>query len=491
MPVMQVALVDDESISREYIRRMRIWHDGRFALAIVAEDAETLLKALGTVAVDAVLMDVSMPGMNGVELSGILAERYPQISILAISNFDNYDYVRQVMKNGAEDYLLKHRIDEHTLVEHLERLMPIREKKGDPLRAQLLRFLRGNAPWPFPADGAQLVPCFGALPALLEMPEEQRKDIRRGVERIMEADASPTVRKCAVAYGEDQFLLILSFYDAPGYAAIEKQTHFLCMMAVDTVSSVFRLSLALESGPVMRERKALVEYLQRRAVDGVLSSAKIRDNLTLEEQRQLLSLMEQRDMPGLEEMIRQLLGSVPESAVREWLFLARTLISTARKAAEEWGCPLELPADGNPLFTWMQTRTPRKLTEDILDIYRTLLQERRTRLLTEYSLAVRDAAQFIQDHYPDAISLSTVALRIGVNESYLSRLFKKEMGVTVGEYLYRVRIRQAGNMLERGLNLKEIAASTGFVQYTHFLRVFKQETGMTPKEFLQKNHNNG
>ncbi len=492
MPVLQVALVDDERISREFIRRMRIWHDGRFALSIVAEDAATLLEALGTVAVDVVLMDVSMPGMNGVELSGILAERYPQISILAISNFDDYDYVRQVMKNGAEDYLLKHRIDENTLADHLERLLPMREKKkGDSLRTQLRRFLSNDAPWPFPADGAQLVPCFGALPALAEMPEEQREEVRRGVERILEADSSQTVRKCAVAFGDDRFMLALSFYDAPGYAAIERQTHFLCTVAVDSVHSVFHVPLTLECGPVMHERKALVEYIRRRAVDGALSSAKIRDTLTLDEQRRLLSLMEQGDATGLEEMIPQLLSSVPANAVRERLFLARALISTARRAGDEWGCNPELPADGNPLFAWMQARSPQRLTEDILEIFRGLLRERRSLLLAEHSPAVRDAARFIQDHYPDTISLSTVAANVGLNESYLSRLFKKEMGVTVGGYLYRIRIRQAEELLERGANLKEIAASTGFVQYTHFLRVFKQETGLTPKEYLQKNDHNG
>jgi two-component system, response regulator YesN len=491
MPVLQVALVDDERISREFISRMLIWHDGRFALSIVAEDAATLLEALGTVAVDVVLLDVSMPGMNGVELSGILAERYPQISILAISNFDDYDYVRQVMKNGAEDYLLKHRMDERTLSDHLERLLPIREKKGDSLRTQLRRFLSNDAPWPFPADGAQLVPCFGVLPALAGMPEEQREDVRRGVERILEADSSQTVRKCAVAFGDDRFMLALSFYDASGYALIERQTHFFCTVAIDSVHSVFHLPLTLENGPVMHERKALIEYIRRRAVDDALSSAKIRDTLTLDEQRRLLSLMEQGDMAGLEKMIPQLLDSVPGDAVRERLFLARALISTARRAGDEWGCGPELPADGNPLFAWMQARCPRKLTEDILEIYRGLLRERRSLLLAEHSPAVRDAARFVQEHYPDTISLSAVAANVGVNESYLSRLFKKEMGITVGEYLYRIRIRQAEEMLERGANLKEIAASTGFVQYTHFLRVFKQETGFTPKEYLQRNNNDG
>ena len=184
MPALQVALVDDEKISCEYIQRMHIWHDGRFNLAIVAMNAQALLKALGNVAVDVVLMDVSMPGVNGVELSGIIAARYPQISILAISNFDDYDFVRQVMKNGVEDYLLKHQLDEHILAEYLERQLPIREKKGDSLHVQLSRFLEGNAPWPFPTDGSQLVPCFGVLPALREMPKEQRESICRGVERI-------------------------------------------------------------------------------------------------------------------------------------------------------------------------------------------------------------------------------------------------------------------------------------------------------------------
>ena len=61
----QVALVDDEQSAREYISSMKLWHEGTFSLAICASGAENLLQCLNRTAVDILLMDVSMPDING------------------------------------------------------------------------------------------------------------------------------------------------------------------------------------------------------------------------------------------------------------------------------------------------------------------------------------------------------------------------------------------------------------------------------------------
>ena len=72
-----VVLVDDEMVARAYIGGMRLWSEGEFVLVAQARNGEEALRYLEERHADILLMDVSMPGMNGVELSGAVRSRFP------------------------------------------------------------------------------------------------------------------------------------------------------------------------------------------------------------------------------------------------------------------------------------------------------------------------------------------------------------------------------------------------------------------------------
>ena len=89
------------------------------------------------------------------------------------------------------------------------------------------------------------------------------------------------------------------------------------------------------------------------------------------------------------------------------------------------------------------------------------------------------------------IGLAEVAAHIEASSSYLSRAFHRECGVTLTEYLTRLRVDECKKLLAQDLSLKAIARQTGFAQYTYFLKVFKQATGMTPKQYRDGLHAKG
>jgi len=114
-----VLIIDDETVSHEYIRSLVNWKNEGLKCcppAYGGEDARRLMKEHKP---DIVLLDMSMPGENGVDLSRYILNEYPKTVILAISSHDDYDYVREVLKNGAYDYILKHRLNEELLLEIL------------------------------------------------------------------------------------------------------------------------------------------------------------------------------------------------------------------------------------------------------------------------------------------------------------------------------------------------------------------------------------
>lgn len=99
---------------------------------------------------------------------------------------------------------------------------------------------------------------------------------------------------------------------------------------------------------------------------------------------------------------------------------------------------------------------------------------------------VEKAVAYINAHYRQSISLEDIAAFVDLSPAHLSRLFKKEMGRTVIEYLTLVRIEAAKRMLRLGKTIEEVATATGFSEVTYFSRVFKREVGVTPGTYRNR-----
>jgi two-component system response regulator YesN len=98
---------------------------------------------------------------------------------------------------------------------------------------------------------------------------------------------------------------------------------------------------------------------------------------------------------------------------------------------------------------------------------------------------VRQALQYIREHFSEPISLTSVCDAVVINQSYFSEIFKKEMGIGFNHYLQNLRIEQAATLLlERpDLAVNDIAGITGFQDPNYFCRVFKKHFDVTAQEY--------
>ena len=97
---------------------------------------------------------------------------------------------------------------------------------------------------------------------------------------------------------------------------------------------------------------------------------------------------------------------------------------------------------------------------------------------------IHRAKEFIENHKSDPISLSEVARALNVSTFYFCKLFKKATGINFTEYLSRVRIEKAKNLLlNPNLRVSEIAYEVGFQSLTHFNRVFLRIVGKSPTSY--------
>jgi AraC-like DNA-binding protein/ligand-binding sensor protein len=101
--------------------------------------------------------------------------------------------------------------------------------------------------------------------------------------------------------------------------------------------------------------------------------------------------------------------------------------------------------------------------------------------------AIVKARQFIKEHQSDDLSLSTVAKAVNTSTFYFCKMFKKATGLNFTDYLSRVRIEKAKNLLlNPNARVSEVAYEVGFQSLTHFNRVFKRVTGVSPTAYREK-----
>ena len=97
---------------------------------------------------------------------------------------------------------------------------------------------------------------------------------------------------------------------------------------------------------------------------------------------------------------------------------------------------------------------------------------------------------YIYDHLHTKITLANLSELTGLNSSYLSRLFHKETGMTVSDYIQQTKIETAKNMLlHSSYSAAEIASILAFSDQSYFTEVFKKQTGLTPKRYQSLNLN--
>jgi len=96
--------------------------------------------------------------------------------------------------------------------------------------------------------------------------------------------------------------------------------------------------------------------------------------------------------------------------------------------------------------------------------------------------------QYIRDNYKEDLSLSSLSVKFGLSEKYLSSLFKKTSEITISQYLKNVRIEKAKELLTAtSINLQRIAFLCGYSDYFYFSKVFKKTMGLTPRQYRDIN----
>ena len=115
--MIKILLVDDDPLVLVQLRNLIPWEELGCDLAGEATNGADAIRLIDQRNPALVITDISMPGINGIDLIQYIRRRDSRIKVLAISAYDDFDYVRESLKNGADDYLLKHQLTQERMTE--------------------------------------------------------------------------------------------------------------------------------------------------------------------------------------------------------------------------------------------------------------------------------------------------------------------------------------------------------------------------------------
>ena len=98
---------------------------------------------------------------------------------------------------------------------------------------------------------------------------------------------------------------------------------------------------------------------------------------------------------------------------------------------------------------------------------------------------VKNVLLYCSENYTEPLSLDKLSKELHLNRYYISHIFSDKLQVSFTDFINTLRLEHACSLLEKGVNISEIALSSGFSSVRTFNRVFALETGMTPREYIK------
>ena len=169
----------------------------------------------------------------------------------------------------------------------------------------------------------------------------------------------------------------------------------------------------------------------------------------------------------------------------KYLFVVNT--GLASRFAVEGGLPVEIAYSISDLY--IQKMDELETIEEVKQLQRAMFTHytKQVALFKRNHVCSKPIVQcleYISSHLSERISLEQLADFVNLSPSYLSTLFKQEMRETVSDYITKIRIETAKNMLNHSeYSYAQISSALAFSSQSHFTKVFRQKTGYTPREY--------
>ncbi|MFD1956417.1 response regulator [Paenibacillus thailandensis] len=496
--MLRIAVVDDEERIRLGLGKLIADAGAQYEVVGTFASGQELLNQWSAMKPELVITDIRMPQMSGLQLMAQAKEQGWNAKFAVLSGYNDFEYARTAMRQGALEYLLKpvNMKDLYRLLATVHETLE-RERGEERLESDdLVSFLLCGEERRLPEQLLQEVtgrldrmPLFRKSYAVLllrtspDLTEAQLAGLTEDWGADRQIAASDANRKAVI------------FSIGPsGHANTvrERAVTLLQRMPPHTRAKAGMSGVFFGSGwlpQAYREAETAFEHAWYSA-ESRWCSGETERVPRKEERYRLLRMAEKGLLPALqlgeyaraEEAFGLWLNET--AALRlGWRELAEACSDLEALLAEE----LELRSIRNEQFG--DLGAPRDYEN--WRAFAEMLKERMTRKIgllenaRNENRTVETIKCYIHEHYAEELELQQLADIVYLTPSYLSKLFKTETGETITDYIIRERIEHAKRLLREDIGLKTymVGERVGYPDPAYFTKVFKKMTGKTPKEY--------
>ncbi len=522
-----VLLVDDEEEVIQIIMEKTGWENMGFQVIGYAHNGVEALEIAEENQPDVVLTDIKMPYMDGLTMSRLLKEKYPNIRIIIFSGFDEFEYAKEAISIEVEQYLLK----------------PVKAEEIEKVFLRIRKEL--DQEWDERRNIDKLQEYYmESLPILQEnfytmlidgrIPEQEIESYiinyqisldgpyylvtvlhigRNGAEAEMDPTLEAvSLKKFAEDHLDPQYRSRLSMYlgdvivvsqlkdkeNVPAYTDSMDEFCRLAQRAYDIhltagvgylCDKISDLRLSYQGARDAISYRAI--YGSSRAINIEEIGQKGQDRESWEDNaiQDILKLIRTGEKDDLKEQISKLVANLSKEGVS--LQSYRIFILEFIAEIYRFGINNQIPMDeifreeGNPTESTFRLESPEEIWTWIYRITGEMQNYLAVERKNATSSFVAKAIEYVEDNYSDqGISIETVCGQLGLSSAYFSTVFKKETGKTFISYLTDYRMDRAADLL---LTTDDktyiIAEETGYSDPNYFSYVFKKKYGVAPSRY--------
>ena len=541
--MLKIFLAEDEVVVRETIKRMIPWEELGFELVGEAADGEMALPLLLRQKPDLLITDIKMPFMDGLTLARLAKKEIPGLKVVILSGYDDFNYAKQAIGIGVEDYLLKP-ITKNALIERLSEIRS-RYEHEKTQKEYYEKFHREMQAY----EKNSIRDFFEALVrGSMDMMEVYKRAEKLGLDIVAEAyNVLIFTMNCDEDFSgqRDEY----SSWEAESLELLEN------FFAGHSSAMLFRSNI-FSYGVLLKGQRETIEENTRACVD------EIRKIMSRQDGRREWFLAVGQSVERLSQ-IQKSYHTASRAFSQRYLYDENILYYDEMETMEHPGGQAETEDNAylqkvdvnalNPaiLQKFLSNGLQEETENFVKDYFYAIGQEPMESLVfrnyvilnvrfsvisfikglgcdtnemesadTEEVLAesgknmesaiayakkmisqaieIRDqnsgnknrsilkiAVDFIDSHYMDEeISLNTVANVANVSSNHFSALFSQNMGQTFIEYLTSLRMNKAKELLRcTGMRSSEIAGEIGYKDAHYFSYLFKKTQGMTPSDY--------
>lgn len=521
----RVMIVDDEMLIRQGIKHYIDWEKEGFEIVAEAGNGREALDLMEEARPHIILTDIVMPIMDGEELTKFAKKRNPDIEVIILSSFGDFDYVRSTFQHGVVDYILKPELDGPVLVEVLRKAAVRIESSGQMKKQPDGKLSIGDVIGKV-FSGYKVDQDDPALSFLLPFKGYCLAGFKTGVGVELSSETVQELEKSLKsALGSS---IISGIPGSHGAVNFFINTNLDWKAIVDSVtaaiSAITKDCEALKINPDTSPQ-GIISAPVYAAVGNYFNDLVKQGGAHREELDRLLSL--HFYFPELKvltpEILKRTLPELPEfnmdvftaelrkreftaafmflkqhaAVLRECFvidifefkaFFSNTIFNTAIILGN-MGC--EINGLDQAKYQYLKLIDQAPTADHVLGLLDRFLEVVNQSLGSAPQAAIsnnmKSIRQYITRHYQEPLTLSSVAAHFHFNPSYLSTLFSAHNNESFTEYLNKVRIEEAVKLLAVGNEqISEISEKVGYSDHSYFCKVFKKIKGVSPSQYKRK-----